>query len=151
MAPHAPPAAAQFSTRATLAEITERVENALSSYERMEELDPRRFAGVRRQSEEDATYGDLANSGRARIETYIAALNDISLDRKAALGELRSKLEYERQRAEQAEKEGRRGGVSHDGDDDVSDEATLLERLDMLEHLQHRLPFWGVNFTRPDP
>ena len=107
-------AALVLSTRSTLAEISTRVENALSSYEKMEEQQPERFAGLRRGGgEEEATYGELARSGRARVETYLAALNEIGDERRHALGELRAKLEGERQRAEESEKQGRRGGCNH--------------------------------------
>ena len=56
-----------------LAEIMERVDDSLNSFENLELNKPEIFDGVRRMPAElDSTYQQLAESGRARIDVMYA-------------------------------------------------------------------------------
>ena len=130
----------QLNSRTTLEEITERVESALAAYESLDENSE--FAkGLRRSTERQATYGELATAGRARVEVYVVALNEIARERSACLQELRNKLEAEKESAEKDEKEERRreGREQIDtADDTIMENSALIERIDFLETLQVR-------------
>lgn len=91
--------------RRTLQEITQRVEAALSHYEDMEESDPARFGELRREDQAEATLGDLAEAGRARIDLVFVAMAEIATERDALLAAFKAKLEQERQNADQMEKD----------------------------------------------
>jgi hypothetical protein len=136
--------AQELNSRRTLEEITERVDEALNAYEKMEENNPDKFDGIRRKTEIDATFAELAGAGRARVDVYMVALNEIAEERQKALMELRAKLENERRQAEEAEREERHDG-RHRDDDETMDEAMLLERLETLESLQQRLADTGTS------
>ena len=134
----------QANSRRTLEEITERVEAAIAEYEKAEERQPERFSGLRRPTEVDATYGELANAGRARVDVHCVALNEIAAERASLLTDMRNKLEGEKARAEREEKEerrreGREGTNLEDGDGDIMEDTDLIERIDLLEALQHRM------------
>ena len=130
----------ELNSRRTLAEITERVEAALLTYEQMEENSPERFDGIRRKEEVDSSLSELAEGGRARVEVYVFALKEISSERQALLEKLKEKLEADKASADKAEKEERRGGAHLDAmDEEVVDETRLLEQLDNLEALQQKI------------
>ena len=58
-----------------LAEIMERVDDSLNSFENLELNKPEIFDGVRRMPAElDSTYQQLAESGRARIDVMYCTL-----------------------------------------------------------------------------
>ena len=78
-------AAAVSQSKRSRDEITKRVEEALSQYENMEDIEPERFAGVRRDHEVDSSFADLAEAGRMRIEVVLVALSEISGEREHLL------------------------------------------------------------------
>ena len=94
-----------LNSKRTLEEINERIEAALGYYEQMEDQNPDKFAHLRREDQAEATYGDLAEAGRARIDLVLVAMGEISSEREVLLGELRAKLDNARHSAEQSEKD----------------------------------------------
>ena len=130
-----------MAMRDSLEEINGRVEAVLAHYELMEQQEPDRFDGLRREDQHDSTLAELAEAGKMRVDIVLLAMSDIGAEREVLLSELKAKLEAEHRNAEQAEKEGRHGAV--EGDGDTMDEAALLERLDTLEAMQRRLASVG--------
>ena len=73
----------------------------------------------------EATYGELAEAGRARVEVYTVALSEISQERQNLLRELKMLLDEQRTAAERAEKEERRAGVGHDDGEEAMETVVI--------------------------
>ena len=52
------------NSRTKLEEITQRVEHAINHYEKVEETEPEMFSGLRRATEVDSTFSELADDLR---------------------------------------------------------------------------------------
>ena len=136
-----------MNSRRTLQEITQRVEDAINQYEKVE--DPDRFKGIRRPTEVESTFAELAEAGRARVDVYTVALVEISTERQTVLRDLKNLLDEQRSNAESTQQEDRKALAEkleqESGADEAMDEAQLIERLDLLESLQRKLGNTGTS------
>lgn len=128
----------EMNSRRTLAEITERVDAALQIYEQADDAESGRLSGIRRPAEAESSFAALAEAGRERVEVYVLALREISGERQRVLEKLKEKLEADRESAAAVEKEQRRGG-DVGTNEEVMDEARLVQELDNLEALQRKI------------
>jgi hypothetical protein len=124
-----------------LEEIQERIGATLDHYELMEQ-EPE-YTGLRREHEAEASISQVAEAGAVRVDLVLLAFAQISEERRQVLSELRTMLDQQRLGLSQADLAERRivGGAGGTGEEEeeLVEPASLVERLNALEELQHKL------------